>query len=266
MCARDSSSLEFDHSNIKILRIVATTSPSSSKTFLRLMWGIRLRGFRASEMQLLHHESRTRGSAARKAGVDPDFVREMRGRKICDRRAAAAGSEERRNRFALAQLAVRLHARARFKNWPSGVSSFASASGRFDETSRRFATTSAIYREQAAGRVGQDRHDRRRRCQRRIGSRPTPQLDAPAPAEGSRASSSTVDEVRETWGRIMRGIRQFVLALPGKIAFEVPTLNPHDRGVIERICRDGSRGCVAGAWLRLWPIQIGDEIMSPTND
>jgi phage terminase Nu1 subunit (DNA packaging protein) len=48
-----------------------------------------------------------------------------------------------------------------------------------------------------------------------------------------------VEDVREVWGRVVRGIRQFVMSLPGKIAFEVPTLTVHDRGVIERICRDG---------------------------
>jgi phage terminase Nu1 subunit (DNA packaging protein) len=47
-----------------------------------------------------------------------------------------------------------------------------------------------------------------------------------------------VDDVRDVWGRVVRGIRQFVMSLPGKIAFEVPTLTNHDRGVIERICRD----------------------------
>ena len=55
-----------------------------------------------------------------------------------------------------------------------------------------------------------------------------------------------VDDVRETWGRIMRGIRQFVLALPGKVAFEVPTLTAHDRGVIERICRDELQDAALG--------------------
>lgn len=48
-----------------------------------------------------------------------------------------------------------------------------------------------------------------------------------------------VGAVRETWGSIVRQIRQFVLGLPGQIAFEVPTLTAHDRKVIERLCRDG---------------------------
>jgi phage terminase Nu1 subunit (DNA packaging protein) len=47
-----------------------------------------------------------------------------------------------------------------------------------------------------------------------------------------------VQIVRDGWGRIMRAVRQLVLGLPGKIAFEVPTLTLHDRAAIERICRD----------------------------
>ena len=92
-------------------------------------------------------------------------------------------------------------------------------------------------REQAAGRVGQD-----------------PAADGVAAnVKWKEASTELVrlrlqkeagqvvgiEEVREIWGRIMRGLRQFVLALPGKIAFEMPTMTAHDRAVIERICRDG---------------------------
>jgi phage terminase Nu1 subunit (DNA packaging protein) len=91
-------------------------------------------------------------------------------------------------------------------------------------------------REQAAGRVGQD-----------------PAVDGvQANVEWKQASTELirlrirkeagellpVEDVREVWGRVVRGIRQFVMSLPGKIAFEVPTLTVHDRGVIERICRD----------------------------
>jgi phage terminase Nu1 subunit (DNA packaging protein) len=42
----------------------------------------------------------------------------------------------------------------------------------------------------------------------------------------------------DTWRTIIRGVRQLVMALPGKIAFEVPTLTPADRATIERIARD----------------------------
>jgi phage terminase Nu1 subunit (DNA packaging protein) len=47
-----------------------------------------------------------------------------------------------------------------------------------------------------------------------------------------------VDDAREVWSAIVRGTRQMVLGIPGKVAFEVPTLTIHDRGVVERICRD----------------------------
>jgi phage terminase Nu1 subunit (DNA packaging protein) len=42
----------------------------------------------------------------------------------------------------------------------------------------------------------------------------------------------------DTWRVLLRGVRQFVMALPGKIAFEVPTLTAADRSTVERICRD----------------------------
>jgi phage terminase Nu1 subunit (DNA packaging protein) len=47
-----------------------------------------------------------------------------------------------------------------------------------------------------------------------------------------------VADATEVWRSIIHGVRQRVLALPGKIAFEVPTLSRHDQGVIERIVRD----------------------------
>lgn len=55
-----------------------------------------------------------------------------------------------------------------------------------------------------------------------------------------------VADVRETWGRIIRGIRQFVLALPGKIAFDRPMLTARDRAEIEQICRDGLEDAAMG--------------------
>jgi hypothetical protein len=45
-------------------------------------------------------------------------------------------------------------------------------------------------------------------------------------------------EIWEMWSQIMVAVRQMVLALPNKIAFEIPTLTPNDRATIERICRD----------------------------
>ena len=46
------------------------------------------------------------------------------------------------------------------------------------------------------------------------------------------------DTVKEMWSRMFRGIRQAVLGLPGAIAYEVPTLTPHDLATIKRIVAD----------------------------
>lgn len=43
-----------------------------------------------------------------------------------------------------------------------------------------------------------------------------------------------VDEVREMWGRIVRGLRQALLAYPGAMAFELPMLTPHDVNLMKR--------------------------------
>jgi hypothetical protein len=56
---------------------------------------------------------------------------------------------------------------------------------------------------------------------------------------------SKVDMV-DTWGVLMRGVRQFVMALPGKIAFELSVLTPADRSTIERICRDDLEDAALG--------------------
>jgi phage terminase Nu1 subunit (DNA packaging protein) len=110
-------------------------------------------------------------------------------------------------------------------------------------------------RGQAAGRVGQD-----------------PAIDGVAAnVEWKQASTELirlrirkesgellpVDDVRDMWGRVVRGIRQFVMSLPGKIAFEVPTLTNHDRSVIERICRDGLEDAAMGRGFKLG--QAGSE-------
>jgi len=47
------------------------------------------------------------------------------------------------------------------------------------------------------------------------------------------------DAVREAWGSMMRLVRSWVLSLPGKIQFTVPTLNHVDRLAIEKLVRDG---------------------------
>jgi phage terminase Nu1 subunit (DNA packaging protein) len=45
-------------------------------------------------------------------------------------------------------------------------------------------------------------------------------------------------DVVDTWRTILRGVRQFVLAWPGKAAFELPVLGPAERAVLERLVRD----------------------------
>jgi phage terminase Nu1 subunit (DNA packaging protein) len=50
----------------------------------------------------------------------------------------------------------------------------------------------------------------------------------------------------DTWTSLLRGVRQLVLALPGKIAFEVPTLTPADRATIDRIARDDLEDAALG--------------------
>jgi phage terminase Nu1 subunit (DNA packaging protein) len=52
-----------------------------------------------------------------------------------------------------------------------------------------------------------------------------------------------VDKVRAAWAGIMRGVRQFVLGIPGAAAFEIPVLTATDRGILERICADGLTDC-----------------------
>jgi terminase small subunit / prophage DNA-packing protein len=58
-------------------------------------------------------------------------------------------------------------------------------------------------------------------------------------------------DVLDTWTSLLRGVRQFVTALPGKIAFEVPTLTPADRSTIERICRDDLDDAALGRGFNL---------------
>ena len=52
-----------------------------------------------------------------------------------------------------------------------------------------------------------------------------------------------VDDVNETWGAIVPGLRAFARSLPQKIAAAVPHLNAHDRAVVERIVEDGLEDC-----------------------
>jgi phage terminase Nu1 subunit (DNA packaging protein) len=51
------------------------------------------------------------------------------------------------------------------------------------------------------------------------------------------------DVVLQNLGPIMRGIMRFVMGIPGTYAFEVGTLLPADKAILERICRDGLHDC-----------------------
>jgi len=116
-------------------------------------------------------------------------------------------------------------------------------SGRFDQT-MSIRNCIRYYREQSAGRTGQDATTDTVAAGVELKQANTQLIRLRLQKESG--ALVTVDEVREVWGRIMRGIRQFVLALPGKVAFEVPTLTAHDRGVIERICRDELQDAALG--------------------
>jgi phage terminase Nu1 subunit (DNA packaging protein) len=56
--------------------------------------------------------------------------------------------------------------------------------------------------------------------------------------ERERGEVIAVADAKEVWGAIVRGTRQMILSIPGKFAFETPTLTLHDRSVLERVCRD----------------------------
>src|SRR5262249_20222977 len=48
-----------------------------------------------------------------------------------------------------------------------------------------------------------------------------------------------VDHAREVWAALLRGVKNFVLSIAGRFAFETPMMTPHERSILERICRDG---------------------------
>jgi phage terminase Nu1 subunit (DNA packaging protein) len=50
-------------------------------------------------------------------------------------------------------------------------------------------------------------------------------------------------DLKAAWAGIMRGVRQFVLSIPGAVAFSIPTLTATDRSIVERICSDGLTDC-----------------------
>jgi phage terminase Nu1 subunit (DNA packaging protein) len=172
--------------------------------------------------------------AARKAGLDPDLVREIPGGFAFEGHPPARTAEPGLSGADLAWL-FDCTTRQIEKLTQRGIA-VRLARGRYDDkqTTRNYVRH---LREQAASHVGRE-----------------PGVDGVAASVALKEVNTqlaqirlrreagevvAVADVRETWSRIIRGIRQFVLALPGKIAFEVPTLNHHDRTVIERVCRDG---------------------------
>jgi terminase small subunit / prophage DNA-packing protein len=87
--------------------------------------------------------------------------------------------------------------------------------------------------EAAAGRSGNDLAAARTRLA-------TEQADGQALKNATtRRDMIEIDEARELWSGLVRAVRQFVLSLPNRISFEVPTLSLTDRGTIERIVVDG---------------------------
>ncbi|WP_262027591.1 hypothetical protein [Microvirga sp. Mcv34] len=106
--------------------------------------------------------------------------------------------------------------------------------GRFDfrQTIRN---VSRHLREQAAGRQGGNGIDAvtekalLTRSQRELADLKRRQLEG---------TLIPVENLRRAWGRIVRGVKQNVLAIPGQARFELPHLTPFDAEVLERLCRD----------------------------
>lgn len=139
--------------------------------------------------------------------------------------------------------------------------------GRYDEDQ---STTNLIrhLRQQAAGRAGVD---------------PNTDVASANKAKSEEAAALTrtkrmqlegtlvaVDAVREQWSRILRNVRQAIMAMPGAIAFEVPSLTPHDLKAIKRIAVDTLTDLSLGAPPRHMKVADGegdaDELDGPIPD
>jgi excisionase family DNA binding protein len=55
-----------------------------------------------------------------------------------------------------------------------------------------------------------------------------------------------VDDFKALWSSLIISNRNMYLGTPGQIYFEIPTLSPHDRSVIERIVRDNLQDASLG--------------------
>jgi phage terminase Nu1 subunit (DNA packaging protein) len=76
----------------------------------------------------------------------------------------------------------------------------------------------------------------------------------------------SVDAVRSGWGRILRQVRQLVLGLPSRMAFEIPSLTAHDRATMERICRDGLTDVAMGKGFTIDTASLDDDLSSDDID
>ncbi len=91
-------------------------------------------------------------------------------------------------------------------------------------------------REQAAARVGHDPEKDGVAANVKYKDASTRLLEMRIQKEAGELIS--MDDGRALWGGIIRQVRQAILALPGNLAFDLPTLTPHDRKVMEQRCRD----------------------------
>lgn len=104
-------------------------------------------------------------------------------------------------------------------------------------------------REQAAARVGHDPEKDGVAANVKYKDASTRLLEMRIQREAGELIS--VEDGRALWGSIIRQFRQMVLGLPGKMAFEIPTLTGHDRKIMERICHDGLEDVAAGRGFTL---------------
>jgi phage terminase Nu1 subunit (DNA packaging protein) len=90
----------------------------------------------------------------------------------------------------------------------------------------------AHLRQQAAGRGGADANA----ANARLKAAQAELLELKLKKQ--RGESLDRDDVRAVWSRIMIGTRNLVLGIPSAFHFEEPSLTPHAKAALERICRD----------------------------
>jgi phage terminase Nu1 subunit (DNA packaging protein) len=102
-------------------------------------------------------------------------------------------------------------------------------------------------REQAAGRAGVDASTDAMAANVKLKEANVRLLEIKIQKQSGELIAIVV--AKELWGRLVLGLRQFVLRLPGSIAFEVPSLTATDKATIERICRDDLKDAAMGRGL-----------------